>query len=121
MSPYDDFERWNRDHNSDKNLKGFFIVAGLIIVIVLIMVALCGCASIPEGERGYTIQSHTTLFGLDLVLMDYLAPGLMTPHVRLGYITHDTQVTPEGSASTQKKTYTDILGDNKITSEQGAK
>ena len=92
-----------------------------VLAAAVLLVAVCGCSSIPQGERGYTIQSHTTLFGLDLVLMDYLAPGLTTPHIRLGYITNDTQVTPEGSEAIQKKTYTDILGDNKITSEQGAK
>lgn len=81
---------------------------------------MSGCATIPNGERGYTVQSHTVILGLYVPLFDFAGSGQM-PKLALGYITNDLQITPEGATATQTKIYENVLGDNEVTSQQEAK
>ena len=92
----------------------------MLLAIAGLGLAMSGCATIPNGERGYTFQSHTVILGLYVPLFD-LAGGQAAPKLALGYVTNDTQITPEGATASQTKIYENVLGDNEITSQQEAK
>lgn len=63
-------------------------------------------ASVSERDGRCIVQSHSTVFGLDLQLFDVLFNGQSSPtKIRLGYISSDQQVTPLGGEAKLSKEY----------------
>ncbi len=87
------------------------------LIPFMLLGLLSGCATIPQNERGYTVQSHTVVLGLYIPIFDFLG-GQSPTKLALGYITHDMQIVPEGVSASQEKLYEGVLGDNDILSEQ---
>jgi hypothetical protein len=62
--------------------------------------------SVSERDGRCIVQSHSTVFGLDLQIFDVLFNGQSSPtKVRLGYISTDQQVTPLGGEAQLSKEY----------------
>lgn len=86
-----------------------------VSVICLLLVVGCSGISVKtidkEGNVTYnadnrcTVQSSVTVLGIDVQVFDFMGNSSSPQKVRIGYVSSQQQVTPNGNKSSITKTY----------------